>query len=68
MCNRIKCLCRAASKDVTDLFVALWDANYTAREEAYFDTEPDIAGPLKELDARQRAEKNERNRRNWYGD
>lgn len=68
MCAIKNCPCRAASKDVTDRFVALWDVNYTAQEEAYLDTEPDIAGPLKELDARQRAEKNARNRRHWYGD
>lgn len=57
MCEIRNCPCRVMDKDATDQFVALWDYNYTATEEAYFDTEPDIAGPLRELDRRQRAER-----------
>ena len=62
MCLRQWCPCGWPDKDLTDEFVALWGASYTAKEEAYFDTEPDIAGPLRELDRRQRAEKNLRRR------
>ncbi len=62
MCENRNCPCRVSEKIATDLFVALWDYNYTAREEAYFDTEPDIAGPLRELDRRQREEKSRRRR------
>lgn len=62
MCNIRNCPCRATEKEATDQFVALWDYNYTASEEAYFDTEPDIAGPLRELDRRAREEENRRRR------
>lgn len=62
MCEIRNCACRSTEKIATDQFVELWDYNYTATEEAYFDTEPDIAGPLRELDRRQRAEKNKRRR------
>lgn len=58
MCN----LCQAGDKEITDAFVEIWDASYTTHEEAYLDTEPDIAGPLRELDRRQREEKNRRRR------
>lgn len=68
MCQNRSCPCRWPDRAVTDLFVAVWDFSWTAHEEAYFDTEPDIAGPLKELDRRQRAETNERRRKQWGSD
>jgi hypothetical protein len=46
--------------EATEVFMEVWDAAYTANEEAYLDTEPDIAGPLRELDRRKREEKNRR--------
>jgi hypothetical protein len=60
MCNNTLCPCQWTEVQITDTFVAVWDTSYTAKEEAYFDTEPDIAGPLRELDRRQREEKNRR--------
>lgn len=65
MCLSQWCPCGWPDKEITDEFVDLWGTNYTAREEAYVDTEPDIAGPLRELDRRQRFEKNLRRRRRW---
>jgi hypothetical protein len=62
MCKIKNCPCQVSERVATDQFVALWDYNYTAREEAYFDTEPDIAGPLRELDRRQREAKSRRRR------
>lgn len=62
MCEITNCACRTTEKIATDLFMEVWDYNYTAKEEAYIDTEPDIRGPLSELDRRQREEKNRRRR------
>jgi hypothetical protein len=62
------CPCGWPEKEVADEFVALWDTIFTTKEEAYFLTEPDIAGPLRELDARARAEKNLRRRLRRDGD
>jgi hypothetical protein len=58
VCLNLWCPCGWPEKEITDEFVGLWDLSFTAKEEAYFLTEPDIAGPLRELDQRQRAEKN----------
>jgi hypothetical protein len=62
MCNRIYCICQMTEAEATDAFMEVWDAAYTSSEEAYIDTEPDIAGPIRELDRRQREEKNRRRR------
>lgn len=68
MCMNQWCPCGWPDKELTDEFVSLWGANYTAKEEAYLDTEPDIAGPIRELDRRQRAEKSLRRRQRREGD
>lgn len=62
MCKNWNCLCQAPENVLLDLFMEVWDANWTSKEEAYIDTEPDIAGPMRELDRRKRAEKNLRRR------
>lgn len=66
-CMNQWCPCGWPEKETLDEFVALFGFNYTAKEEAYIDTEPDIAGPMRELDRRQRAEKNLRRRKRWEG-
>ncbi len=52
------CPCGWPEKEVMEQFVNLWGTIFTTTEEAYFLTEPDIAGPLRELDARERFKKN----------
>lgn len=49
--------CRATDKEVTEIFMDVWDVSYTTEEEIYIDTEPDIRGPLRELDRRAAQEK-----------
>jgi hypothetical protein len=65
MCNKWNCLCKAPTNVLLEAFMEVWNANWTSKEEAYILTEPDIAGPLTELDRRQRAEKNLRRRKQW---
>jgi hypothetical protein len=68
MCQNRLCPCRWPDNEIIDVFMTVWDMSWTAQEEAYLDTEPDIAGPLRELDRRQRAEKNDRRRKQWGSD
>ena len=60
MCNKSICPCRWISKEITDEFTQIFEVSFTTQEEAYIDTEPDIAGPLRELDKRERFEKKRR--------
>lgn len=57
MCKKWNCLCQAPENVLLEVFMEVWDANWTSKEEAYIDTEPDIAAPLRELDRRQREDK-----------
>lgn len=67
MCKTWNCLCQAPRNVLLEVFMEVWDTNWTSKEEAYLDTEPDIAGPLRELDRREREEK-VRRRRQQRGD
>lgn len=52
MCNKLICPCRWIPTKVMDEFTGIFNVSYTTLEETYIDTEPDIAGPLRELDKR----------------
>lgn len=60
MCRKRNCPCRWTDRVITELFVGVFERVFTPEEEAYIDTEPDIAGPMRELDRRAREEKNRR--------
>lgn len=60
MCSKLICPCRWIPTKVLDEFTGIFNVSYTTTEEAYIDTEPDIAGPLRELDRRERFEKRRR--------
>lgn len=61
MCENLFCPCRWNNRaEIDEEFTLIFDASFTTNEEAYIDTEPDIAGPLRELDKRARAERKHR--------
>lgn len=62
MCEKKFCPCRWNLAETDEEFTLIFDASFTTNEEAYIDTEPDIAGPLRELDRRAREERNRRRR------
>lgn len=62
MCKIMSCPCKWAFALIDEEFTLIFDQSFTTEEEAYIDTEPDIAGPMRELDRRQREEKNRRRR------
>lgn len=57
MCMNRWCPCGWPEAEIDEEFTAIFEESYTTKEEAYIDTEPDIAGPLRELDQREQAEK-----------